>query len=440
MTGLRRAAFLATRDLRHLLRGREALLWTFVMPPVFFFFIGTITGGFAGMMDRPEPLVLEAPADAGHLAGALERRLKERGFEVRRVDPQASGVPAAREAPASREVPAATEASAGREAPTATETSTGREAPAATETSTGREARAAAGDEAELEPEARLTLPAGFTDSLLAGSRVRVFLHPASEDLASARYVEVRAGRAVYGLLADLAATAAAGDSVTPAALRAIAAEPRLVTLDVTDAGRRVEPPTGFDQAVPGTMVMFTLLVLLTSGAAPLVTERRSGVLRRLASAPMSRGTVVAGKAGARLGLAVVQIAFAALTGSLLFGVRWGPDPAMVALVLLAWAAVAALLGLVLGNLARSPGQAVALGVLAGNLLAALGGCWWPIEITPPWMQDFARVLPTGVTMDALHRLVSFEAGAASALPHVAVLAGMAAAAGWLAARTFRFV
>jgi hypothetical protein len=54
-------------------------------------------------------------------------------------------------------------------------------------------------------------------------------------------------------------------------------------------------------------------------------------------------------------------------------------------------------------------------------------------------MQGLARVLPTGVTMDALHRLVSFEAGASSALPHVLALVAMSAVAGWLAARTFRF-
>ena len=49
-------------------------------------------------------------------------------------------------------------------------------------------------------------------------------------------------------------------------------------------------PPIGFSQAVPGTMVMFTMLVLLTSGAVTLVVERDQGLLRRLASAPISRG------------------------------------------------------------------------------------------------------------------------------------------------------
>ena len=37
-------------------------------------------------------------------------------------------------------------------------------------------------------------------------------------------------------------------------------------------------------------------------------------------------------------------------------------------------------------------------------------------------MQFVQKLLPTGWTMDALHKLISFQAGAASALPHVAVL------------------
>jgi hypothetical protein len=61
----------------------------------------------------------------------------------------------------------------------------------------------------------------------------------------------------------------------------------------------------------------------------------------------------------------------------------------MVALVLVlaSWAALAASLGLLSGSLARTEGQAVGIGVLLTNVLAALGGCWWPIEVTPPAMQ-----------------------------------------------------
>jgi len=240
-------------------------------------------------------------------------------------------------------------------------------------------------------------------------------------------------------VLADLVATREMGTDPSPESFAELAAMPRSLRLEVVPAGQRRDPPRGFAQAVPGTMVMFTLLVLLTSGAVLLVVERRQGLLRRLAMTPMSRGAVVLGKWGGRMALGLVQIAFAMLSGTLLFKMNWGPDLPMVLLVLLVYAGLTASLAILLGTLARSEGQAVGIGVLAANLLAALGGCWWPIEITPVWMQKLALFLPTGLTMDALHRIVSFQSGATSAVPHIVVLALAAMGLGWVSARIFRF-
>ena len=139
------------------------------------------------------------------------------------------------------------------------------------------------------------------------------------------------------------------------------------------------------------------------------------------------------------MGLAIVQIGFAMVLGTLFFSVDWGPDVAMVGLLLLGWASLCAGLAIVSGNLSRTEGQAIGLGVFAANLLAALGGCWWPIEVTPGWAQRLALVLPTGWTMDGLHRLMSFQAGAAAAAPHLVALVFGALAVGWIATRTFRY-
>jgi ABC-type multidrug transport system permease subunit len=170
-----------------------------------------------------------------------------------------------------------------------------------------------------------------------------------------------------------------------------------------------------------------------------LAIERREGQLRRLASTPISRGDIVLGKWIGRLGLGLVQIAVAMVAGVALFRMHWGSAFPMVCVVMFAWASLAASLSLVLGSLARTDGQAVAIGVLTSNVLAALGGCWWPIEVTPPFMQKLAQFLPTGWTMDALHHLVSFRSGWASAVPDVLMLAAAAIVAGWIAARLFRF-
>ena len=62
---LRDALYLAYRDLRYLLPRRETLLWTFVMPIIFFYFIGNVTGGFGSSR--------KARSHRG--AGSIRRRL-----------------------------------------------------------------------------------------------------------------------------------------------------------------------------------------------------------------------------------------------------------------------------------------------------------------------------------------------------------------------------
>ena len=383
---LRHALFIAGHDLRFMLRQRETLLWVFVMPPLFFYFIGAVTGGFgtAPAAGGP-PLAVHAPANSGLVVDQLVARLEQQGYAVARpATPEELALYARR----------------------------------------------------LIVPE--VTTHATVTDSVLAGNQLQVRFERRGDDLA-ATLDEVRLNRAIYTVVADLAAISASGGEVTPAAFDALAAAPRRVTLAVRAAGAARGAPSGFAQAVPGTMVMFTMIILLTSGAITLVVERETGLLRRLASAPLSRASIVLGKWLARLALALVQLAFAMLLGSLLFRVDWGQSVPMVLAVLTAWAGLNASLALLLGSAVRTTAQAAGIGVLASLVLAALGGCWWPIEITPPWMQSLAATLPSGWTMDALHELVNFGFAPATAVPHAAALSVAALAVGWGAARIFRY-
>jgi ABC-type multidrug transport system permease subunit len=284
----------------------------------------------------------------------------------------------------------------------------------------------------------RLSIPAGFTDSVLAGKPMTIRFDRTGEDM-SADYDRVRLYRAVYTTLADLIVVSSENAAASKEAFEKLTAEPRTLTLRVRPAGKRVDPPAGFEQSVPGTMVMFTLLVLFTTGGVSLTIERNQGILRRLASSPMSRGSVVLGKWGARMSVGVIQIAFAMIAGRVLFHVGWGPNLPVVLLVLLVYGSLAAALGMLLGNFGRTEGQVIGFGVIASNILAGLGGCWWPIEITPLWTQKLALVFPTGWTMDALHKLVNFGASPVSVVPHVCVTAAAALLAGYVLSRSFRY-
>ena len=381
------AFFIAIYDIRHQLRQGATLLWLVVMPPIFFYFIGTVTGGFSSDMGgtTATPLVVEA-ASPGFLQEQIDRRLRENDF-----------------APEWR-------------AKIKTDPSGEEPAPART-----------------------LVFSPGLTEKILAEEEVSALYDTGSSSIAR-DYETIRIYRSLYTVLADAAAgTARSGGELSREALAALNEEPRIWQLESGPAGNRLETPTGFDQSIPGIMVMFTLLVLLTSGASQLTIERKQGLLRRLASAPISRSELVAGKWGGRMVLAVLQVGIALLMGTLVFSMHWGPDLGMVILVLAGWAAFCASAGLLLGSMANSEGQASGLGVLLANVLAALGGCWWPIEITPEWMQFVQKLLPTGWTMDALHKLISFEAGALSALPHVAALFTAAFLVTLLAVNRFRY-
>ena len=377
--------FIALNDAKYQLRQGSTLVWVFVMPPIFFFFIGTVIGGYSsgvgGGQANPLTVVAEAP---GFLQDQLDLRLRENDFAPEWVE----------------EVVV---------------------------------------DEEGLPPRRVLSIAPKLSDAVIAGEQVAISYETRSSSL-NREFEEIRIQRGIYTALADIVvAKANATETLSAADLVTLNEKPRIWQLEVSSAGERKNIPSGFQQAVPGILVMFTLLVLLTSGGTMLVIERKQGLLRRLASTPISRAEVVAGKLGGRMILATIQISAALLVGTFLFKMNWGPDFAMILVVLAAWAAFCASAGLLLGSIANSEGQVSGLGVLAANGLAALGGCWWPIEVTPDWMQLLQKFTPTGWTMDALHKLISFQSGAASAIPQVAILLITAAIMAAYAARRFQY-
>jgi len=356
------------------------------MPPIFFYFIGTVTGGFSGGVSRAAatPLVIVAESP-GFLKEQIDRRLTENGF-----------------------------------------------APEWQET---LELNADGSDKSQR----LLTFDANLSDAFIAGTAVKASYDTAASAL-SRDYETIRVKRSLYTVLADIVVAESRNNNVLTAdTLLALNAVPRIWNLDTQATGQRQDIPSGFEQTIPGILVMFTLLVLLTSGASMLTVERNEGLLRRLACAPISRTELVAGKWTSRMALAIVQVGVALIFGTFLFDMHWGPDLGMVAVVLGGWAAFCASAGLLLGSVASTEVQATGLGVLFANALAALGGCWWPIEITPDWMQFVQKLLPTGWTMDALHKLISFQSGPASALPHVAALSVGAVVVAMLAINRFRY-
>jgi ABC-type multidrug transport system permease subunit len=356
-----------------------APVWLFLMPLAFVYFMGFANRG-PGDPANPKPPVLVENRDGGFLSRVFLEELGAQGMAV--VDP-------------------------------------------------AQRAQARRG----------LRIPADFTTRVGQGEPVRVeFFRVGDTVTGEDALIELRLLRAVMAMnahLIELISRHGAAAVTNESAWRSVLAAEEPVRLEARFAGRR-PVPAGFNFSLPGILVMYLLMNLTVFGGAALAAERRSGVLRRFAVQAVRREALIAGKLYGLGLLGGLQIAFLLVTGRFLFGVPLGANLPAVLVTLLLFAWVAAALGVLAGSATRSEDRVVGLCVLASLLMAALGGCWWPLEIAPDTLKTIAHALPTGWAMDALHQLISFGAGWGAVARPLAVLAGFGTLFTALAVRAFR--
>ncbi len=143
---------------------------------------------------------------------------------------------------------------------------------------------------------------------------------------------------------------------------------------------------------------------------------------------PTTRLAILLGKMGGRLALGAVQFAVLIGAGAILFGVDWGRSPVALLVVLVAFAVMAVSLGILLATISRTRAQAGQLMIIFGMLLSAMGGAWFPLEVTPAGFQQATQLLPLDVGDARSQRRRPPRGGRGSRGPSVGVLLAFAAA------------
>jgi ABC-type multidrug transport system permease subunit len=161
----------------------------------------------------------------------------------------------------------------------------------------------------------------------------------------------------------------------------------------------------GFDQSSPGELVNWILFSLL-SIAIGVVTERRSGALRRLSITRATPNQVIGGKAVAMISITLAQQVFLILLGRFAFGVDYFRSPVALILVMISLSVLAASIGLLIASLFRTEQAVVATTVICAMLLAAVGGAWFPLDVASAGFSRVAHILPTAWVIDAFHGII----------------------------------
>ena len=184
-----------------------------------------------------------------------------------------------------------------------------------------------------------------------------------------------------------------------------------------------------------GVMFAFFLVSFMASG---FLQEREQGLHRRLLVAPIPPAAIVAAKMLAYALIVFMQILLLFFVGAVFFGMPLGRSPLGLILVTLALSLASTSMGVMVGALAKSSGQAGNIGTLLGFVFMIVGGCVFPIFRTGGIVSVISYLTPHAHALSAYMGLMADDYTILQAAPHVAALLGFAALFSAIAVRRLR--
>ncbi|MBI2854005.1 MAG: ABC transporter permease [Chloroflexi bacterium] len=302
-----------------------------------------------------------------------------------------------------------------------------------------------------------LDFPSDFSQAVYLGNKAALKV-VAAADAASTRAALFSLARSVSSeinstivavqSIVDLTAKqqAASGIAVDPLRLQSdvlarvlsgqAGAGTPIASFDVQKVGPAKEPPSS-NWVVPGYLVMFVFFVSAV-GAEAIVAERETQTLERLVASGTRSASILGGKFLSAFLRGSAQVIILWLAGIYLFNVDIGPSAAAVIIISVLTVVMAAAFGVMLATLVKTRRAAGAVAVTTSIALAPLGGCWWPLFITPVWMQFIAKVTPHAWATTGLDKLLVFGATFSDVVPEMLALLVFAAGFGIIALWRFR--
>ncbi|MDR3685615.1 MAG: ABC transporter permease [Coriobacteriia bacterium] len=300
----------------------------------------------------------------------------------------------------------------------------------------GTRARVASGELA-----AALVIPKGFGAALGDGRAVdlQVFTDPGSGTAAGIWESVVKAVATRYSAVTVVVRTAleATQNSDSPAlaqaggaaeiaglAITQAAKDNALdaVTVDDTVASGNVKV-TSLDYYALSMTAMFLMFGAMY-GAFSTIRERREQTMPRMLASPTPRTAVVGGKMMGVFALGLAQFVALYLFTRFVLHVQWGENPA--ATLLVACAEIAAVTGLatLIAAVARTERGVGGIGPVLVQIQALVGGAFFPVTVLPVWLQWIRYLSVVGWAIEGWHRVQVEGAGVTGVLgPVVALLA-----------------
>ncbi len=176
-----------------------------------------------------------------------------------------------------------------------------------------------------------------------------------------------------------------------------------------------------------GGWALTFLLFALTASSSSLFDERKSGVMLRILTSPVSRLHILWSKYMFNMALAVGQLLFMFFFGWLMFQVDIFSIFLNLILLTLSASVACTSFGMLLAAVSKTSQQANGLGTLLILTMSAIGGAWFPTFLMPSAIQALSKLTFVYWAMDGFLQVLWRGVGTASILPNIAILLGMGA-------------
>jgi len=188
------------------------------------------------------------------------------------------------------------------------------------------------------------------------------------------------------------------------------------------------------DAWAPSLIVMSMTMLGLQAIPVYLAAYREKGILRRLATTPVSPANILIAQLAVNVGIAVVGTALLLVIGAAVFDIPGPKDPLGFLLAFILGTGSVFGLGLLTAALARTSRSASGFAMIAYLPIMFFGGVYLPRQFLPDVVQQIGKFTPPGV-----QALQDAWTGAGPQPLQLAVLALFTVAIGALAARSFRW-
>jgi len=180
--------------------------------------------------------------------------------------------------------------------------------------------------------------------------------------------------------------------------------------------------PNYFQFVAPGIMALIVMMSVMTGLAVSVSREREAGTMDGLLIAPVSRLSIILGKALSQTARGMVQGMVVLLLAILIFGVHvYGNWLIMIVLLFLGVFAFMGI-GILVSAVASAQESAMTMMMTFQFPMMFLSGVFFPIQQMPQFMQYISKIIPLTYEATALRKVIVLGAGFTAVWTEILIL------------------